>query len=314
MVSVFATQSVPTSYFYGLGFDSSGTLYVADSGTGQIDKINSTGAISPFVSLPSGTSLSGLALDSGNNVYVSDYGSTNKIWKITASGTPSIFATLPSGSIPFGLAFDQSGNLYVANNGSGQIDKITSTGHVSLFATLPNNTRPFGLVFDNIGNLYVADQFNFNLAEIHKITLSGVVSLYTSLGYAPSTITGLACDSSNDLFTGDYNTGNIYKISPGGARTTFATGVNSPTFIAIAAEVLADIVSIARSGNNIVVNFTAVSGRSYRLERKHNLTDPTWESIAGVPDFHAVSNGTAPITDPNAISQGQEFYRVRLLP
>jgi Cysteine-rich secretory protein family len=80
------------------------------------------------------------------------------------------------------------------------------------------------------------------------------------------------------------------------------------------AEVLAGIVSIVRSGNNIVVTFTAVSGRSYRLERKHDLTDPTWQSIAGVSDFHAVSNGTAPITDPNAISQGQEFYRVRLLP
>jgi cysteine-rich secretory family protein len=80
------------------------------------------------------------------------------------------------------------------------------------------------------------------------------------------------------------------------------------------AEVLAGITGIARSGNDIIVNFTAVAGRNYRLERKHNLTDSTWQSIAGVSDFHAVSNGTAPITDPNAISQGQEFYRVRLLP
>lgn len=233
-MSLFATQAVTNSLFYGLAFDNSGNLYVADVGTSQIDKINSIGTISLFAALPPGTSLSGLALDSSNNVYVSDYGSTNEVWKITPGGTPSVFATLPSGSIPLGLAFDHSGNLYVANDGTRQIDKITPTGNVTLFATLPDNTTPAGLVFDNVGNLYSADQYNNNLAQIHKITPSGVVSLYTSFGYTPSGITGLACDSSNNLFTGDYNTGNIYKIAPGGARTTFATGVTLPTYIAMA--------------------------------------------------------------------------------
>lgn len=80
------------------------------------------------------------------------------------------------------------------------------------------------------------------------------------------------------------------------------------------AEVLAGIVSITRSDTDIVVSFSAVNGRSYRLERKPNLINSTWQSIDGVSDFHATSDGTAQITDPDVTGQGQEFYRVRLLP
>jgi hypothetical protein len=80
------------------------------------------------------------------------------------------------------------------------------------------------------------------------------------------------------------------------------------------AEVLASIVGIARDGANIAVSFNAVAGRAYRLERKLEMTDPSWQSITGVSDFTAGSNGVAPIIDPNAISLGKAFYRVRLLP
>jgi hypothetical protein len=80
------------------------------------------------------------------------------------------------------------------------------------------------------------------------------------------------------------------------------------------AEVLASVSAIARSGANIDVSFNAVAGRIYRLERKLEMTDPSWQSIAGVSDLAAGSNGVAQISDPNAISLGKAFYRVRLLP
>lgn len=80
------------------------------------------------------------------------------------------------------------------------------------------------------------------------------------------------------------------------------------------AEVLTSVVGITRNGVNIAVSFNAVAGRTYRLERKLKITDPTWQSIAGLSDFTAGSSGVALISDLNAISLGQAFYRVRLLP
>jgi hypothetical protein len=76
------------------------------------------------------------------------------------------------------------------------------------------------------------------------------------------------------------------------------------------------IISITRSGSSIVVAFYGVTPETYRLERKLNLTDPTWQSIPGVNDVTVGggSSGVKSITDPNGISLGKAFYRIRVLP
>lgn len=73
------------------------------------------------------------------------------------------------------------------------------------------------------------------------------------------------------------------------------------------------LISITRNGSDIVVTFQGIQGAAYRLERKLNITDSTWQSISGVNDLTPSSNGPAPITDPGAVSLGEAFYRVRLL-
>ena len=73
-------------------------------------------------------------------------------------------------------------------------------------------------------------------------------------------------------------------------------------------------VSITHNGNNIVVSFFGVAGRTYRLERKLDITAATWQSIPGVSDLTPATTGTTQITDPNGASLGKAFYRVRLLP
>ncbi len=73
------------------------------------------------------------------------------------------------------------------------------------------------------------------------------------------------------------------------------------------------LISITRNGSDIVVTFQGIQGAAYRLERKLNITDSTWQSISGVNDLTPSSNGPALITDPGAVSLGEAFYRVRLL-
>jgi hypothetical protein len=71
---------------------------------------------------------------------------------------------------------------------------------------------------------------------------------------------------------------------------------------------------IALNNNDVVVTFDAVTGKTYRLERKLALTDPGWASILGVSDLTAADLGAAQIADPGAAVLGQAFYRLRVVP
>ena len=75
------------------------------------------------------------------------------------------------------------------------------------------------------------------------------------------------------------------------------------------------IISIMRSGSDIVVTFDAIGGRTFRLERRSELNQGTWEHIFGVDDLTPMNNGPAQIIDTSGpLSLGKAFYRVRLLP
>ena len=51
------------------------------------------------------------------------------------------------------------------------------------------------------------------------------IAQYGGLAQGP---TGLAFNSSGDLFEADYNSGKIYEFTPGGVQSTFASGLSSP--------------------------------------------------------------------------------------
>ncbi len=73
------------------------------------------------------------------------------------------------------------------------------------------------------------------------------------------------------------------------------------------------VISITRNASDIVVTFEAVSAAIYRLEQKLALTDSAWQSIPGVSEVIAGSNGPASITHPGGASAAKAFYRVVLV-
>src|SRR5207253_2950127 len=92
------------------------------------------------------THLSGIAIDSAGDIFVSDYG-TNEVYKILP-GTPNTHNTFVNGFTPNGLASDSSGDLFVAVN-AGSVREYTSTG--SFVATLATGlTSPQGVVVSAI--------------------------------------------------------------------------------------------------------------------------------------------------------------------
>jgi sugar lactone lactonase YvrE len=131
----------------------------------------------------------GVAVDSANNIYVSDT-ANNAIRKIIPGGTVVTVAGLPGYvgnadgngdnarfSGPQGLATDQAGNIYVADTGNGAIREITPLGAVKTLPALAGVevaaksgagfNSPQGVALDGAGNIYVADTGN---QVVRKIT------------------------------------------------------------------------------------------------------------------------------------------------
>jgi sugar lactone lactonase YvrE len=157
----------------GLAFDSSGNLFVANSGSNSISKITRGGGVVNN-SYITGVNSRHIAFDSVGNMYVSDY--RQSIRKYNSNGiliNPTFGGQL--GFVPWGIKFDTSDTLYVYDYSNGSIRKISSDGVVdptSFVTDLDENVG--GLSFDLLGNLYAT---NYTTNTILKVTPVGVLFL-----------------------------------------------------------------------------------------------------------------------------------------
>jgi sugar lactone lactonase YvrE len=187
---------------YGITVDSSGYVYVVDTGNNRIQKFSSTGSfVTKWGSVGSGDGqfdgLWGIAVDSYGYVYVVDAGN-NRIQKFDSSGTflgwwgrdnagftgwhgpGSGRIGLPGsgdGGLywPQGIAVDSSGYVYVVDANNCRIQKFTSSGSfVTKWGSAGNENGQFiypdGIAVDSSGYVYVTDRLNY---RIQKFRLSG---------------------------------------------------------------------------------------------------------------------------------------------
>ena len=271
-----------------LAIGSDGVLYVGDDETGQLRKIGLDGTVTTLAGSPHNATftaatvdgagavarfgtISALAVDTANNVYVSDY---STIRKVTPAGVVSTLAGVPGkpgyrdgpateanfGSSQ-GLAFDSAGNLFITDRGS--IRKLDTSGQVTTFAgevsTEGGNVvdgtgaraqfrGPRQLVIDSANNLYVNDSG----WAIRRITPGAVVTTPVALpvwqlsaGFVdgPATVarfsspSGLAADTAGNLLVIDSQNGALRKVSSSGVVSTVIRdfsgnlGVSTPAYI-----------------------------------------------------------------------------------
>jgi len=206
--------------------DSSGNLYVADSWNDTVRKITPvvTAGQTNWVT----TTIAGLADSSGS-----------------ADGTNSTAQF----NWPNGVAMDSSNNLYVADTYNNTIRKITAVvtaGQTNWVTTTiagtvgiqgsadgTNSTaqfkNPYGVAVDASNSVYVADLLNRTIRKITPVgtnwvttTIAGLVGIPGSADGTNSNArffdpTGVAVDSSNNLYVADWLNSTIRKITPAGS-------------------------------------------------------------------------------------------------
>jgi DNA-binding beta-propeller fold protein YncE len=200
----------------GVAVDALGNVYVADTFNHTIRVINPSGVVST------------LAGSSGSSGAVDGTGAVVRL------------------SLPTGVAVDAAGTVYIADSGNHAIRRLSNTGAVSTFAgtlgtagyfdtsvgLLARFNSPNSIVLDGSGNLYVADAQN---NAIRKITPSGAVTTVAGnlVGVSGSTDangsaaffnrpSGIALDSSGNLYVADTNNNTVRRISTFGDVTTLA--------------------------------------------------------------------------------------------
>lgn len=179
------------TYPTGIAFDRAGNLFVADSALRLIRKISPQGMVTTVAQLPKGTSVdgqssgmfqpSGIALDSVDNIYVTNGIGTRRIAPdntYTILEGDDVRNDVPTSIVATvrGVALDASGNVWV-NSLQRDIRKLGS-----LDGAIPGTAGVQGYVTtDRQGNVYVADSAHH---VVRKITPEGNASVIAGNGTA----------------------------------------------------------------------------------------------------------------------------------
>ncbi len=278
----------------GLAVDSSGAIYIADSGNNLVRKVYN-GVIIDVFNTPAPT---GVAVDSTGMVYVAAGSYFGSVVQPIAGVTSARDLTVDSS----GNIFTTSGAFVLEVSSGGTVTTVAGSGGSPYFggdggpATSAMLNSPAGIAVDSSGNWYIADTAN---NRIRMVSTAGEISTLAGTGTAgssgdngPAAVAelsspqGLAIDSANNLYIADSGNNEVRKITAGGTISTIASQLNNPLSVAVDGQ---GSVYIADSGDNQIVEVNAAGSTS------------TFAKLAGVLAVAVDSSGNVVAADTSQI-------------
>ena len=276
----------------GVAVDSSGNVYVADTGNDTIRKITPDGVV---------TTLAG----SAGNTDVTD-----------GTGTAAEF------NYPIYIAIDGADNLYVTDDGS-LVRQITPGGVVTTiagshagyggFADGTGSAAQFkdlqGIAADGAGNLYIADTGNNLIRKITPTVVNGVTNwVVTTLAGTRASVgssdgtgsavqfqypAGIAVDSAGNLYVADTNNNTIRK------------GVLPQSAPAITAQPASETVILGFNASfTTTMNGTPVPSIQWQVSTD---SGSTWTNLQATGLYSGVNSAALTITGPTLSMSGYQY-------
>ena len=176
----------------------------------------------------------GLALDSQQNVYVTDEWLNRvsvfdkddnflRVWGSAGAGDGEL-------DKPSGIAIDHNDDLYIVDGGNHRVQKFSKDGRFlskwgRLGSALGEFNSPWGITIDQQGDIYVADHKNH---RVQKFTPDGQpVAEFGSYGTGKGQLnrpSGVAVDPQGDVYVSDWANHRVQVFGPDGRFITSLLG------------------------------------------------------------------------------------------
>jgi sugar lactone lactonase YvrE len=250
----------------GVAVDSSGNVYIADTGNNCVREVSTSGIITTLAGTgeegyigdggpATSAKLSaprGVAVDSSGNIYVADTGNhcireirvSKIITTITGDGTPSYSgdggaAIRAELCAPRGVAVGPAGRIYIADTGNNCIRIVDRRGNI---ATIAGNgvplfmgerkaaisaylNSPDGIAVDSSGNVFISDTLN---QRVRRIGADGIIETVVGTGaqgeagdgFPPASAElsypcGIAVDTSGNVYIADSKNNRVRRAGQG---------------------------------------------------------------------------------------------------
>ncbi|HEX7323498.1 MAG TPA: protein kinase [Mycobacterium sp.] len=184
----------------------------------------------PFEGLDFRLSPSGVALDDGNNVYITSEGMFGRVVKLApGSSQPTV---LPFSGLyqPQALAVDSAGAVYVTDF-NNRVVKLTAGSNEQTVLSFSGLNYPEGVAVDSGGSVYVADRGNNRVVKLDSGSNNQTVLPFNGLNNPD----GVAVDKSGSVYVTDTDNNRVLKLANGSNDQTVLpfTGVAVPWGIAV---------------------------------------------------------------------------------
>jgi cysteine-rich repeat protein len=312
--------SAKLSFPRGVAVDGLGQVFIADVNNNRIRRVDMHGRIETIagtgVAAYSGDGIAainsalnypvGVAVDGIGQVYIAD-NVNNRIRRIGSDGN---ITTIANTSYPRALTLDSQSRLYIVDYVGSKILRLTN-GNLETFAgtgvpgsdgdgELAVNAQlryPSGQVaIDSIGRVYIADSYNH---RIRRVNLDGKIETVAgtgSSGYSGdngvatnatlNVPSGVAVDSSNQLYIADTFNKRIRRINSNGDIVAIAGAALAVDKTALAAKLNYPGAVTYRNGQLFIADSI-----NHRIQRVN--TDGTVVNIAGTGDPGISGDGPA---------------------
>jgi uncharacterized repeat protein (TIGR02543 family) len=246
--------------------DSSGNVYIADTGNNRIRKVDTSGIISTIAGSDFG------------NYYAGD-------------GGPATAASLYK---PKGVTVDSAGNIYFADTGNNRLRKVNAAGMISTVAgngvlgysgdggsatsamiNMDTFSSPSGVVIDPSGNIYISDNTNVRIRKVYPANISD----------AP---TGVTATAGNGQATVSFEP----PPSNGGSAITYYTVTSSPE--GIQKTGISSPITIAGLTNCTAYTFTVTATNPMGTSAASSASNSIIPSVLpGAPVIGSATAGSA---------------------